>query len=169
MKREDLSRRDFGRLSVAAMGGLMAGSLVGCGGKTEKTEAEKTGEETAKTGEGGGKEDGPLAAWTGKHVCRGLNACKGEGKGGDNDCAGQGACFTAKEHTCHTANECKYQGGCAPDYAKVASNECKGQGDCSVPLSEGAYEAAYKKFKADMEKAGKADKLPEMPPGPPEA
>ena len=170
MKRENVSRRDFNKLGVAAMGGLMAGSLVGCGGgeKTEKTD-EKTGKTEADSTKKDADKADPLAAWGDKHVCKGLNACKGKGKGGGNECAGKGACFTANEHACHTANDCKYQGGCAGDFAKVASNDCKGMGDCGVPLSEGAYEAAYKKFKADMEKAGMADKLPAMPPGPPKS
>ncbi len=162
MSHEKVNRRDFTKLSALAMGGMMAGSFAGCGAKTEKTgepQAEKTGAETQASG----KEDTALAAWSDKHVCQGLNACKGKGKGGDNECAGQGKCFTTNKHTCHYENDCKYQGGCGES---VASNECKGKGECGVPLSEGTWQTAYKKFKADMTKAGKADKLPE-PPGPP--
>jgi hypothetical protein len=163
MKRENVNRRDFTKLSIAAMGGMMAGSLVGCGDKKspDGETADKSGSEPPA--EGGGKGDDALAAWTDHHVCQGLNACEGKGKGGDNKCAGLGKCFTANEHTCHAENECKYQGGC---HESVASNECKGKGECAVPLSESTWERAYKKFKADMEKAGKADKLP-APPGPP--
>ncbi|MCA9068290.1 MAG: hypothetical protein KDA84_05175 [Planctomycetaceae bacterium] len=156
MKRENVNRRDFNRLTVAAMGGLMAGSFVGCG--EDKTDG-KTGE---KSGEGQSNVD--LSAWTGEHVCRGLNACKGEGKGGKNACAGQGECATVEPHSCGTENTCKNLGGCGPT---AASNSCKGEGGCQVPLMKTAYETAYKKFKADMEKAGKADKLPKEPPGPP--
>jgi len=165
MKRENFNRRDFNRLTAAAMGGLMAGSLVGCGGKNgEKTEkaADKNGE-NGENGENGKEESPELAAWTGKHVCRGLNACKGEGKGGDNACAGKGECATV-EHACTGQNSCKNLGGCGET---AGSNACEGKGSCQVPLMEKAYETAYKKFKADMEKAGKADMLPEEPPGPP--
>jgi hypothetical protein len=69
----------------------------------------------------------------------------------------------AEKHACHEANACKYEGGCGES---VASNECKGKGECAVPLSEDTWQTAYKKFKADMEKAGKADTLP-APPGAP--
>lgn len=164
MNQDQVNRRDFNKLTALAMGGLMAGSLVGCGTKAEKTAETangKTGDETPTEG----KEDAALAAWSGKHVCQGLNACKGKGKGGDNACVGQGKCFTANEHTCHAENECKHQGGCGES---VATNECKGKGECSVPLSESTWQTAYKKFKADMTKAGLADKLPE-PPGPPKS
>lgn len=162
MKRENVNRRDFNRLTVAAMGGLMAGSFAGCGGdKTGKTEA-KTGENAEGQG---GENNVDLSAWTGKHVCRGLNACKGQGKGGKNACAGQGECATVEHHSCGGQNTCKNLGGCGDT---AASNDCKGQGGCHVPLMKSAYETAYKKFKADMEAAGKADKLPAKPPGPPE-
>lgn len=164
MHRDQVNRRDFTKLTALAMGGMMAGSLVGCGTKTEKTPEPAAGKTGTDTTQAGGKDD-VLAAWSGKHVCRGLNACKGKGKGGDNECAGHGKCFTANEHTCHYENECKYQGGCGES---VASNECKEKGECGVPLSEATWEKAYKKFKADMTKAGKADKLPE-PPGPPKS
>ena len=49
-KKPELNRRDFSKLSMAAFGGLMAGSMVGCGAKTEKvTPAAEGGEEGAKT------------------------------------------------------------------------------------------------------------------------
>jgi hypothetical protein len=165
MKQDQVNRRDFTKLTALAMGGMMAGSFVGCAKKAEKT-GDEAAEKPKAEGEGGDKKEEPaLAAWSGKHVCQGLNACKGKGKGGDNACAGQGKCFTANKHTCHAENECKYQGGCGES---VASNECKGKGECAVPLSESTWKKAYEKFKADMTKAGKADKLPE-PPGPPKS
>lgn len=164
MKKDNVNRRDFNKLTVAAMGGLMAGSFAGCGGdKTDKTEKTGKTDENAE-GNGEGKKDDVLAAWTSKHVCRGLNACKGQGADKMNECAGKGTCATVEHHTCHYKNSCKNLGGCGET---VASNECKGKGECGVPLSETTYETAYKKFKADMEKAGKADMLPKEPPGPP--
>lgn len=162
MNQDQVNRRDFTRLTALAMGGMMAGSLVGCGTKTEKTgEAAKTGTDGAALA----KSDPALAQWTDNHLCRGLNACKGKGKGGTNDCAGLGECATVEPHACGGQNTCKNLGGCGES---AASNECKGQGGCHVPLMESAWETAYKKFKADMTKAGFADKLPK-PPGPPEA
>jgi hypothetical protein len=161
MDRENVNRREFHKLTAAAMGGLMAGSFVGC--------AKKKGEEAAgKTENQGGEapagEDAALAAWTGKHVCRGLNACKGEGKGSNNECAGKGECATVEPHSCGGLNTCKNLGGCGET---AGQNSCKGEGGCQVPLMESAYATAYKKFKADMEKAGKAELLPKEPPGPP--
>ena len=164
MPRENVNRRDFHKLTMAAMGGMMAGSFVGCAGKKSPDE-EAAGKTEKESPESPAADSPGLAAWTDHHVCRGLNACKGHGKGGMNECAGKGECATAEAHTCHYANECKYQGGCGES---VASNECKGKGECGVPLSEDTYQKAYKKFKADMEKAGKADLLPKEPPGPPE-
>ena len=92
--------------------------------------------------------------WTGDtHVCRGLNACKSKGAGGENECAGQGACATATAHDCHTMNDCKYQGGCGES---VASNSCKGKGECKVPLSDGAWAKARKSYEAALTTAEKA-------------
>jgi hypothetical protein len=164
MNRDEMNRRDFHRLTALAMGGMMAGSLAGCGSKTEKTaEPEKTtAAEAAATGP---KTDPALAQWTDNHLCRGLNACKGLGSGGKNDCAGLGECAIADHHTCGGQNDCKNLGGCGDT---AASNECKGQGGCHVPLMKSAWETAYEKFKADMTKAGYADKLPK-PPGPPKS
>lgn len=81
------------------------------------------------------------------NVCRGLNTCKGKGKG-DHECAGQGACATAEKHDCKGENACKGQGGCG---AGAGQNACKGKGDCAVPLSQ----KAWKKARAAFEKAAK--------------
>lgn len=140
-----LTRRDFGKLSVAALGGVMAGAtLTGCGGDgkdgtTPKTDAKDKKGASGPTGE--------------KHACRGLNACKGQGAGGDNACAGQGACATAEKHGCHGKNACKGQGGCG---ANAAVNECKGKGGCAVPMTDKAmWEKARANFEAKMKEAGK--------------
>ena len=89
-----LTRRDFGKLSVAAFGGVMAGAaLTGCGG-----------------GKDDGKDkDGKKQAAAEKHICRGLNSCKSNGVGGKNDCAGLGSCSTVAKHD-PGKNDCK--GGC---------------------------------------------------------
>jgi hypothetical protein len=130
-------RRDFARLAAAAFGGLVAGAAVNADDKKE--------------------EKNPLL--TEKHVCRGINTCKGKGAGGKNDCAGQGACALAKAHTCATQNECRGQGGCGE---KPGENECKGKGDCHVPLDKKAWPKARKRFEELMEKEGKkVGKAPE--------
>jgi hypothetical protein len=135
MPGKPLDRRDFHQLTAAAIGGLAAGSLAGC--------SETGGEPTSAAGE--------------KHLCRGLNDCKGQGKGGDNACRGQGNCATVAEHACGGSNECKGLGGCGEN---VGANSCKGQGGCHVPLMEGAWaklrERKESEWKAEEEKFGPA-------------
>ncbi len=135
----ELSRRDFGKLSVAALAGLTAGAGV-TWGADEK---------------GGKKVKNPLLS--DPHVCRGLNTCKNKGASKKNSCAGQGDCATVAKHSCGGDNECKGQGGCG---AKPGENACKGQGKCHVPLEPGAWKKARKRFeelmKADGKKFGKA-------------
>jgi hypothetical protein len=57
-----------------------------------------------------------------KHVCKGHNACKGQGGCGSGDagCAGK--------------NTCKGKGGCKVDGAQSCKgmNECKGKGGCKT-------------------------------------
>jgi hypothetical protein len=161
-QKNDLTRRDFTRLSMAALGGMVAGTLAGCqaakttgGGKgkgEEKGEekGKEKGEEKDKDGQAKTEPDTAYLVQE-PHVCRGLNTCKGKGKGGKNACAGQGACATAKaDHSCAGMNECKGQGGCG---TTPGQNACKGQGKCSVPLKN---EAVWKKARAAFEKAYKA-------------
>ena len=132
MSRKDLSRRDFNKLSVAALGGALSGALF----SSCKSEGDKDGS--------GGPGD--------VHVCRGLNTCKGKGAGGGNECAGTGACATAKAHGCNGHNECKGQGGCG---ANPGANECSGKGACAVPLDETAWKKARAAFEANMNAEGK--------------
>lgn len=128
-------RRKFAQLAAAAVGGLIAGTSM----------AAETNEEPKKD------KKNPLLSEP--HVCRGLNICKGKGKGGKNECAGQGACATAKEHTCKGDNECRGQGGCG---AHPGENECKAMGECAVPLAKKAtWEKARKRFEEVMKKEGK--------------
>jgi hypothetical protein len=124
-----LTRRDFTKLSAAALSGVVAGSLAGCGGSAKVA-----------------------TAATEVHACRGLNECKGQGIGGGNTCAGQGQCATAVKHECAGKNECKHQGGCGE---KPGYNECKGKGGCGVPMQGGMWESARKLFESEMTKAGK--------------
>jgi len=94
-----------------------------------------------------------MAAGGEVHACRGLNACKGQGVGGDNSCAGQGTCATASAHSCSGQNECKGQGGCDEN---PGSNACKGQGGCEVPIKKAdTWQKAREAFEARMKEAGK--------------
>ena len=115
----DLTRRDFGKFSLAALAGVYAGTQSFAADKDEK------------------KEKSPLLG--DKHVCRGINTCKGKGADKKNKCAGMGACATAAAHTCGGQNECKGQGGCGE---KPGENSCKGKGDCSVPLNAASWKKA---------------------------
>ena len=116
MNRPPLDRRQFNHLAAAALGGLAAGTLAGCSSENPAAPA------TASAGE--------------KHLCRGLNDCKGLGKGGENACRGQGACATVAEHTCGGQNTCKGLGGCGET---AGANECAGKGGCHVPLMDDAW------------------------------
>lgn len=143
----DLTRRDFARqLSMAALGGALAGStLLGCkGGAEPKADTAPKADDPAPTA---AADAHPLL--TEPHVCRGLNSCKGQGKGGANACGGQGECATAANHACSGKNECKGQGGCG---GKYGTNDCKGKGGCSVPLMDHAWGKTREAF----EKVAKA-------------
>lgn len=134
----ELNRRRFHQLSAAALGGMLSGVTVGC--RKGEGPAEKPGE------------PGEAAAAAEKHVCRGLNACKGQGADGKNACAGQGVCATAEAHSCAGQNACKGQGGCGEN---PGANECKGKGGCAVPLEAGMWDTARKAFEERMKAAGK--------------
>jgi hypothetical protein len=134
-----LSRRDFQKLAMAALGGMLAGAGAGAG--AEKDDAKPQKKDPKK----------PLFLQE-PHICRGLNTCKNKGRGGKNACAGQSACHTTKEHTCSGDNECAGQGGCG---ATPGMNACKGKGECGVPLSKKAWAAARKIFESQMKKARK--------------
>ena len=137
MDHSELSRRDFQRLSLAALGGMLAGA----GAAQAADEKDKKDD----------KKKNPLLSDL--HVCRGLNTCKGKGADKKNDCAGQGTCATAKAHTCGGENACRGQGGCG---AHPGENECKGMGSCSVPLHSGkTWEKTRKRFEELMKKEGK--------------
>ena len=127
MKKDNVSRRDFGKLTLAAFGGVMAGSVLG--GSLLSADDKKAMAKDA-------------------HACCGLNACKGLGAGADNECAGQGKCATTEAHGCAGSNACKNQGG-------EANNECKGHGSCAVPIKGDAWKKARTNFEASMTKAGK--------------
>jgi hypothetical protein len=137
--RSNLTRRDFHKLTSAALGGMVTGTLVGCSSEKKAPDA---GQPKAADA---GKDATAVAVAI--HACRGLNECKGQGVDGKNSCAGQGSCHTAKAHDCASQNDCKHQGGCgaAPGY-----NDCKGQGGCGVPMQSGMWEKARARLETDM-------------------
>ena len=110
-----MDRRQFNKWMGAAVAGILVGSRVS---------AQETKDEEKAA----------------KHVCKGLNDCKGQGGcttakndcSGKNDCKGQGGCATVAHHDCSGKNECKGQGGCG---GQAGKNDCKGQGGCEVPLN----------------------------------
>ena len=137
-----VSRRKF--LAAAALGGLLTGVVAHAQEKKpDKKPDEKKPEE---------KKYDPDRIGGDNHTCRGLNSCKGKGKGADNACGGQGKCAIAEAHSCHGKNACKGQGGCG---AHPGENSCKATGECAVPLKKGAWEKARKAFEGAMKKAGK--------------
>lgn len=167
MSSSELNRRDFTRWTAAAFGGVVAGSLVGCAGESApEGPAPPAAADPASVlgGMPAPEGSGAASAATGDaahdvaflmeepHVCRGLNTCMGKGAGGENACAGQGACASAAAHDCHTHNECKGQGGCGEH---PGQNSCKGKGECAVPLSPAAWESARGAFEKAMQAAGK--------------
>lgn len=162
----DLNRRDFHRLSMAAMGGMLAGATVGC--QNEQPPAKSTDSGKPKDGANPKAEPASSGAVTvadakvEKHTCRGLNTCKGLGGGstaGKNACAGQGECATVAEHGCGDLNDCKGMGGCGKN---PGENECKGKGGCHVPLMDHAWEKIRARFEAKMKADGK--KFGDAPP-----
>lgn len=141
MKRDNLNRRDFSKWSVAALGGLVAGTAAGCGNGAETPAGGDAGTESS----GGNEETMEVAA----HACRGLNDCKSA----SNECRGQGTCATeAWHHECAGQNDCKGQGGCGEN---PLANECKTHGACAVPLMDAAWEKARENMEAKWEEAEK--------------
>lgn len=99
-------------------------------------------------------EIGPQPEGLPLHACMGLNSCRASDRFGTkghedpgrpgtyvvNECAGQGYCSTAADHTCLAMNECRNQGGCglygtAEDQARPGVNECKSLGSCATPIN----------------------------------
>src|SRR5689334_21241830 len=96
MNNEEFSRRDFQRLTLAAFSGMVLGAGLQPAAATAEDE----------------KEEERKSLLEEPHVCRGLNVCKGKGRGGDNACAGQGKCGNVAAHDCKGMNACKGNGGC---------------------------------------------------------
>jgi hypothetical protein len=117
-----ITRRRAVRLLSAAVSGILLGSRASAG------------------------ERSPSPPPVPKHVCKGLNACRGQGSckhgcsghgcKGQNDCRGKGGCAApAAQHACAGKNACKGIGGCASgDRGCAGKNSCRGKGGCEVPL-----------------------------------
>lgn len=167
---DGVTRRDVGRLTAAAVGGLVAG--LGLRGLMQtKQVAPAAGSGTSVIGTEGGSaptadlkaiqeidatappEIKPSLLLEEPHTCCGLNTCKSRAKDGKNACLGQGTCATAKGHVCQAQNDCKGQGGCG-EYP--GQNACDGKGACAVPLKRETWPKARKRFEELMKLAGKA-------------
>jgi hypothetical protein len=164
MENSELNRRDFHLLTMAAFGGALAGTAPGCSPAAAPPAAGPAAKSTPSNGTDAGQpadaggdtaalENSVAAVGVEKHLCRGLNACKNQGRSGENECAGQGACATLEHHTCGGDNQCKGQGGCGKN---AVENDCKGKGGCHVPLMDEVWGKARKIFEAKMKKAGKS-------------
>ena len=145
-----MNRRDWNRLALAALGGLVTGTLAGTLTGCSRTTSQVAKQDAGKSG-GGDEKSSPLLQ--DPHVCRGLNTCKNKGKPRTtNECAGHGSCATVAAHDCNGMNECKGQGGCGNN---PGENACKGKGGCAVPLTDKTWPKARKRFEELMSKAGK--------------
>jgi hypothetical protein len=144
-----LKRREFHKLTAAAFGGLLAGT----GGVVAAQEQQEKEDESKILVD-------PALLLQEPHVCRGLNTCRGKGKGEQNACMGQGACAVAEKHSCHGENDCKGQGGCG---GYPGQNACKGKGHCAVPLKKETWAIARKQLEHLMADAGQKGKLGPAP------
>src|SRR5262249_5041589 len=135
MNDKTFDRRAMLRLALAALGGLTAGAIAGCGGgSTTQSQPEADKDKKDKD------PDTLPRLLQDPHVCRGINTCKNKGKKNTtNEYAGQAHCATVKAHDCNGMNDCKGQGGCGEH---PGENECKGKGGCEVPLSDKTWPKA---------------------------
>src|SRR5262249_2589256 len=110
-----MDRREFTKVMGVVAAGMLAGSKAFADEKAAPAKADEK----------------PAA-----HVCKGHNACKGQGADGKNACKGKGGCASAAaKHDCKGKNEWKGMGGCkAGDAGCAGKNSCKGKGGCKVPL-----------------------------------
>jgi hypothetical protein len=169
MEPQEVSRRDFHKLSSAALCGLIAGTAFGCADQAAppaKTASNATPASAAPATDLAKSPVPPPAAATKSdakgtaavttvalHACRGLNECKSLGKSKKNDCAGKGDCYTATAHDCSGQNDCKYQGGCGTTHGV---NDCKGKGGCGhYPITDAAWKKARVAFESREKAAGK--------------
>ena len=154
MSSSRMDRREFHELTMAALGGLVAGTTIGCNNGGGTPAASKAAP-AAGAGSGGSVKLTAAAEtliMDEPHTCRGLNSCKGNGRDKENACAGQGTCASVADSMCGGHNDCKGQGGCG---ANPGMNDCKGQGGCHIPLMDDAWQTARAAFEAAMTKNSK--------------
>ena len=165
MSRQELDRRDFHKLTLSALSGVMAGTVAGCGQTPPATKPAPP--QTSLVPVKPGTTIPAEMALTDKqvelltddtHTCRGLNTCKGKGRSKENECAGQGTCASIGDASCGGTNDCATLGGCG---ATAGLNDCKGQGGCHVPLMDDAWTKARTAFEAAMKK--KSHKVGQAP------
>jgi hypothetical protein len=135
-----------GDLKVQAIGLAVAGVLAGSRLLSALPKDAAKGE--GKKSSAGDEKKDKAQASSDKHVCKGMNSCKGKGgcKSGDNGCSGKnsckgkGGCASAEmKHSCKGMNACKGQGGCKSGESGCAGkNSCKGKGGCAVPVKPAA-------------------------------
>ena len=152
-----MDRRVFHQLTAAALVGIVAGTA-------ENAEAQQpVGKPMDKVK--GVDVSNPLLKEP--NICRGLNICKGKGKGdgfgGPNKCVGMSACAIVSEHVCAGNNDCRGQGACdVGDPAKYqlnypGENTCSGKGACGVPITpdkDHIWRQARKRFELLLKDAG---------------
>ena len=147
-----MDRRKFHKLSMAALGGLMAGAASGCSQRDDGAAvADKDAASSGTDATEGGTVLAESPLLNEPHVCRGLNTCRGKDRTGENACAGQGTCATVEPHECAGQNACKGQGGCGAD---PGENACKTKGGCAVPLMDSAWTRARGRFETLMRQQG---------------
>jgi len=151
MQDNGLDRRDFHKLTVAALGGMIAGTAIGCRSGSAPAVKDSSASTASTAPEGGTLSEAEKLIIDEPHTCRGLNSCKNLGRGKDNACAGQGTCASIADSTCGGNNECKGQGGCGD---LPGMNSCKGKGGCHIPLMDEAWKNARSTFEGAMKKTG---------------
>ncbi|MCP4804311.1 MAG: hypothetical protein GY884_03100 [Proteobacteria bacterium] len=123
-------------LALAALSGLVAGSLVACGGEEEAPAPEVKPEVKAEK-EAPAEAEQPAAIP--EHACKGMNECKG-----------QGGCGVEGANSCHGANDCKGAGGCCtmseksecPPHDAPAEAAPEGEGNPEGPTKKADVDAA---------------------------
>lgn len=156
MKPTGMDRREFHQLTVAALGGVIAGTTIGCNPAPTVPPAKTVAAPTSTTPDTVAQvtltPEMEALIMDEPHTCRGLNSCKGKGRSQDNDCAGQGTCASVADAVCGGHNQCKGQGGCGET---PGMNACMGKGGCHIPLMASAWETARAAFETAMKKNGK--------------
>lgn len=152
MSDNGMDRRDFHKLTVASLGGMIAGTSLGCRSGTPPSPA-TTAQTEGTTMGAAALSDVEMLAIDEPHTCRGLNSCKNLGRSKENACAGQGTCASIADSTCGGNNKCKGQGGCGE---LPGMNSCEGKGGCHIPLMDDAWTKVRATFETAMKKSGKS-------------